>query len=400
MKSKILLHLILLTFLASLVQPVHAQAFSVIHTFTGIGAEGGTPTAGVTIRGNALFGTTTFNCGSVYKLTRSGSSWLFSTLARIPRNNCTPVARAAFGPDGHLYGSNAQPGGPYGGGTVFKLTPQVGPCRDVACYWMVNDVHDFNPLVGDGYNLYGDLTFDQQGNIYGTTQFGGTYDWGTAYELTPSGNGYTESILYSFSGYVGVDGGYPFAGLVRDTKGDLFGTTIFGGEDTNGTVFEITYVPGVGWTEKVLHYFQDANDGESPRAGLILDSVGNLYGTTPGGGIGGGGTVFELSPSGDAWTFKVLYSFSGCGSPGTLSIDGTGNLYGTAACAGIYGYGSIFKLSNTPNGWVYTSLYDFTGFDDGRSPQGIVSIDTDGTLYGATQGGGDHGYGVVWMIKP
>ena len=171
-----------------------------------------------------------------------------------------------------------------------------------------------------------------------------------------------------------------------------------------GTVFELTYVPGIGWTEQVLYNFQNAGDGALPFGGLILDSSGNLYGSTRNGGSGGGGTVFELSPSGDTWTFKLLYSFSGvgipCGPVATLSMDSAGNLYGTTQCDGIYNNGSVFKLSNTENGWVHTSLHDFTGGTDGGDPVSNVSIDTDGTLYGTASGGGDHGYGVVWMIKP
>ena len=109
------------------------------------------------------------------------------------------VARVVFGPDGHLYGTSSV-GGTDGAGTVFKLTPQVGPCRDAACYWTVSDLYDFN-AESDGYDPgSGDLIWDQQGNIYGTTEYGGASDGGTVWELTPSGNGYTESFLYSFSG--------------------------------------------------------------------------------------------------------------------------------------------------------------------------------------------------------
>ena len=398
MKSKILFYLILLTFFASLIPAVHAQTFSVIHTFTG-GAGGGWPSAGVTIRGNALYGTTFGdygNCGTVYQLTHSGSKWLFSTLAALP-HNCSPAARVVFGPDGHLYGTSG--GGTFGQGTVFKLTPPVGICSTVACYWTITDLHDF--AYTDGADPKGgDLIWDQQGNIYGTTDGGGTYGGGTVYELTPSGNGYTESVLCNFPC---PDGAFPWAGLVLDNKGNLFGTTGQGGYGV-GTIFELSYVVGVGWTEQVLYSFQDASDGRYPVAGLIFDSSGNLYGTTNLGGSGGAGTVFELSPSGDAWTFKLLYSFSGpenwaCGPSATLTMDGTGNLYGTTAC-GNYTSGSVFKLSNTENGWVYTSLHDFTGGTDGRSPSSNVTFDTEGNLYGTTGQGGTYGRGVVWMITP
>ncbi len=410
MKSKTLFYLILITLLTLFIPAVHAQTFTVLHTFTGE-LDGGLPFAGVTIRGNALYGTTNYH-GNVCQLTRSGSDWLFSNIAVLP--NSYPGARVVFGPDGHLYGTT-YPGGPYYWGTVFKLTPQVKPCWDAACYWKVNDLHDFGSGT-DGRWPNGDLIWDQQGNMYGTTWLGGESGgdaFGTVYELTPSGNGYTESVLYSFSG--APDGANPYDGLVFDNQGNLFGTTPYGGTGTGcdydlgcGTVFELTYVVGVGWTEHVLYSFQNGSDGAWPAGALIFDSAGNLYGTASAGGEGGGGTVFELSPSGDTWTFKLLYSFSGppeeyCGPLSALAMDGAGNLYGNTYCGGIYDYGSVFKLSNTENGWVYTSLHDFNFYGtDGGNPVGIVSIDTDGTLYGTTQWGGDYGlgWGTVWMFKP
>jgi uncharacterized repeat protein (TIGR03803 family) len=271
----------------------------------------------------------------------------------------------------------------------------------------VNVLHDFGSgtdAIGPGH---GDLIWDQQANIYGTTTAGGTsqncngYGCGAVYELTPSGNGYTESVLYSFSGP--PDGEYPQNGLVFDNKGNLFGTTPLGGSNNFGTVFELTYVMGVGWTEQVIYNFQNASDGQLPQGGLVFDSAGNLYGATPIGGSGGAGTVFELSPSGNTWTFKLLYSFSGNGDGpfATLTMDGAGNLYGTTFSGGLYSNGSVFKLSNTENGWVYTSLHDFTGGADG-GPQayGGVTIGSDGTLYGTIAQGGIYGGGTLWMIKP
>ncbi len=407
MKLKALFYLILLTLFTLLMPAAHAQSFSVIHAFTGSGGEGRLPFAGVTIRGNALYGTTSGNCGTVYQLAHAGSNWLLSTLAALP-HNCDPHSRVVFGPDGHLYGTSSG-GGTYYNGTVFKLTPQVGPCKDAACYWTVSDLHDFGSGTDGQQPGYGDLIWDQQDNIYNTTMGGGVSGYGTVYELRPSGNGYTESVLHSFSG---PDGAYPFNGLVFDNKGNLFGTTCCGGGSNGfGNVFELTYVVGVGWTAHVIYNFQNASDGTVPIGGLIFDSDGNLYGTTSDGGSGGG-TVFELSPSGNAWAFKLLYSFPGrgglCGPSATLTMDGAGNLYGTTECGGIYNWGNVFKLTNTVNGWVYTSLHDFTGGTDGGSLFSTPAIGTDGTLYGTTVLGGDpnctgsgySGCGVVWMIKP
>ncbi len=171
MKSKTLFSLLLLTLFTSLIPAMHAQTFSVIHTFTGTGGEGIGPQAGVTIRGNALYGTTSVPCGTVYQLTNTGSNWLLSTLATLS-TGCIPYARVVFGPDGHLYGTTTN-GGAYNRGTAFKLTPQVGPCKDAACYWAVNDLHDFGSGTDGQFPEYGDLIWDQQGNIYGTTLWGG-----------------------------------------------------------------------------------------------------------------------------------------------------------------------------------------------------------------------------------
>lgn len=409
MKSKALFFLILLTFFALLIPVMHAQTYSVIHAFAG-GTDGAVPKAGVTIRGNALYGTTTgggYN-GTVYQLTNSGSNWVFSALAGLGSKGSTPLARVIFGPDGHLYGTSIY-GGTYSDGTVFKLTPEVGLCRDAACYWTVSVLHDFG-LGTDGEFVDANLIWDQQGNIYGTTTLGGTsgYGHGTVFELTPSGNGYTENLLYSFSG---GDGESPNGGVIFDNKGNLFGTTYYGGSNGAGNIYELTYAVGTGWTEHVLHDFQNTGDGGGPAGELVFDSAGNLYGTTNYGGNGNAGTVFELSPSGDSWIYTQLYHFSGrqwCGPGATLTMDGGGNLYGTTICDGLYGDGNVFKLSNTRDGWVYTSLYDFTGGSDGANPYSSVTIDGDGTLYGTAGWAGNmdcivgngYGCGVVWMIKP
>lgn len=166
-----------------------------------------------------------------------------------------------------------------------------------------------------------------------------------------------------------------------------------------------------GWTETVLYNFQNLGDGTSPYAGLAEDGAGNLYGTATDGGTGGGGTVFELSRVGNTWMFALLYSFSGqqgqlCGSYAPVSIDNSGSLYGTTFCDGANSFGNVFKLTNTRNGWQYLSVHDFTDGPDGAEPISNVTIDTDGTLYGTAQYGGNsacnapYGCGVVWMIKP
>jgi uncharacterized repeat protein (TIGR03803 family) len=200
--------------------------------------------------------------------------------------------------------------------------------------------------------------FDQAGNLYGTTAHGGADGYGTVYQLTPSGSGWTESVLFSFDG----NGAGPTAGLVFDNVGNLYGTTWGSAGGGYGTVYQLT-PSGSGWTESVLFSFggpprqvptagrvfdnlgicEGGNDGCFPYAGLIFDPSGNLYGaTTYGPGSGGGGTAFELTPSGGSWTFSVVYSFTGSGGggpAGNLVMDGAGNLYGTTGGDGAYGYG-------------------------------------------------------------
>jgi uncharacterized repeat protein (TIGR03803 family) len=414
MKLKVLLCIFLLTIVASLSADAHAQAFSVIHNFATSDGNGIGPSAGVTIRGGLLFGTATNGGGdihnpgngTVYQLTRSGSQWSISLLHLFNSSNdgVNPEAKVFFGPDGHLY-STTHSGAQNLSGTVFQLTPPLSICRTVAgCAWKEKIVHQFTSYP-DGYAPdAADLAFDAQGNIYGTTHYGGLpfSPGGIVYELQPSGNNWTEKILYSFRRQ--PDGEGPAGGVIRDKDGNLFGTTRIGGLQNFGTVYELTNVPGTGWVETILYNFQNASDGENPWAGLVMDPSGNLYGATTGGGSAGGGTIFELSPSGSTWNFTVLYSLPGTAGGGpkaALTLDTAGNLYGTAEWDGANRFhGSVFTLTNTGNGWTYTSLHDFTGGADGGNPRCSVTIDRDGTLYGTTPAGGSDNDGVVWMIKP
>jgi len=387
-------------------QPAQAQTYTVIHTFTG-GQDGGTPRSGLTIKAGNLYGTA-YNggvgYGTVYQLKHKGAGWTFTPLYTFKGfgnggDGANPEARVIFGPNGTLYGTTNLGG--LGVGTVFNLRPAARACTAALCPWTETVLHSFygNP-DGEGPG-YGDLIFDKAGNIYGTTSNGGNgSNDGTVYELTPkAGGGYTEMPIYSFSG---SDGAFPQNGVIFDNAGNLYSTTINGGLSISyGTVFELT--KSIGWTESLPYSFQGGNDGGYPYAGLIFDPSGNLYGATSDFGTGGGGTVFELSPSGDSWTYNVLYSFAGtadhqCGPWGTLVMDGAGNLYGTTYCDGANGYGNVFELSPLNGGWIYMDLYDFTGGNDGGNPVSNVVFDASGNLYGTASTGGTHNVGVVWEI--
>jgi uncharacterized repeat protein (TIGR03803 family) len=236
------------------------------------------------------------------------------------------------------------------GGVVFKMTPQEGG-------WSLTVLHSFGK-PGDGSNPISSLTLDSSGNLFGTTYYGGNYRLGTAFELVPSADGHwTESLLHSF-GEEG-DGIYPLADLILDSSGNLYGTTSEGGSGY-GTVFELSRQTDGGWKETLLYSFASEADGSDPSAGLVFDASGNLYGTTFGGGDFNNGTVFELSCTvGGGWTKKVLYSFGkppdGASPPGSLVFDAAGNLYSTTTTGGnsascTFGCGTVFELSPQADG--------------------------------------------------
>jgi uncharacterized repeat protein (TIGR03803 family) len=392
--------LAIILLLALLPTAAHSQTYSVIYTFMN-GSDGAFPAAGLTLRGGVLYGTASASMhntgnGTVFQLMRVGSDWVLSPLSSFPTDGYNPRTRVQFGPDGHLYGNTLQ-GGSQDSGIVFGLVPPLSICKTANCMWTETVPHQFLGPPDGSEPEGGDMAFDQQGNIYGTTSSGGNgYLYGVVWKLTPS---YTESVIHTFSG---PDGTYPYGGVLIDSQGNLFGTTTKGGANNFGTAYELTYDARLGWIQTVLYSFQNGGDGQGPFGGLIMDAIGNLYGTTWGGGSGGGGVVYELSPSGNGWTFTVLYSLAGtspCG-PAALAMDAAGNLYGATQCDGANGFGNIFKLTNTGNGWTYTSLHDFAGGNDGQWPRSNVTIDADGNLYGTTQGDGYRYYGTVWMIKP
>ncbi len=405
----------------ALTPPVHEtrQSFNVVHAFAG-GMDGEYSTAGLTVdaEGN-LYGTTggdgvrTF--GTVFKLTRSNAGWTASTLYNFQgsHDGAVPYAGVVFGPDGSLYGTTTAGGlngrTCFGGcGTVFQLRPPPAHCAGSGCAWSEAILYRFRG-GDDGSVPKGRLVFDRSGDLYGTTYNGGSslgclppYGCGTVYKLGLSRGGWAESILYTFSGT--GDGANPSAGVILDSAGNLYGTTVYGGAHTWGTVFQLAQT-GSGWSKRTLHSFQIGGDGVSPIGGLIFDRSGNLYGTALESGAGGGGTVFRLTPSNGGWTASTLFSFSGLQGPrASLTVDSAGNLYGTTTAAGTYQHGSVFKLTPGKSGWSYSSLHDFTGGSDGAHPYGNVLLEANGKLYGtATQRGSGcspDGCGVVFEITP
>ena len=249
-----------------------------------------------------------------------------------------------------------------------------------------NILYSFGGQSGDGDYPLSTLVKDKKGNLYGTTWGGGANGTGTVFKLSPSG---TETVLHSFctSLYACPDGANPESGVILDTAGNLYGTTSLGGPYGAGTVYQVT----PSGTETLLYSFTGGADGARPYAGVVLDKAGNLYGTTTGGGANGAGTVFQLTSSGG---LTVLHTFAGPDGNdpnGGVILDSKGNLYGTTVAGGAHGYGTVYKLS--PGG-TETVLYSFTGGADGGVPaRGLVL--KKGYLYGTTT----NGYGTVFKVS-
>jgi len=290
-------------------------------------------------------------------------------------------------------------GGTYGVGAVVQLTPSSsGP-------WTENVLYSFGPSP-DGQSPYGPVIADAKGNLYGTTSIGGSKGFGIVYRMQPKGSSYTESVLYSFEG--GNDGANPHAGLIIDKKGALYGTTLGGGGSGDfGTVFKLT-PSGSGYTETVLHAFQGPpNDGANPFGGLTavgtlpLAAGGKVIGMASSGGNQGYGVVYELTPTGSTFKESVLWNFGsilgdGKYPQGDVCVDKKGAIAGTTTAGGSgssSGLGTFFYL--TPSGSTYKeSVYSFTGAN-GATPYAGPSSDDEGNLYVTTAAGGTKNIGAA-----
>jgi uncharacterized repeat protein (TIGR03803 family) len=340
-------------------------------------------------------------CGVVFELIRVDSGYNFKVLYSFTgrADGGQPVAGLIRDSAGNLYGTTARGGaessacsGPCG--VVFKLSPTG---TETVLYSFTGP---------DGFSPTAGLVRDAAGNLYGATIGGGASGLGVLFKLSPAG---TETVLHSFTG---ADGANPYAGLVPDTAGNLYGTTSNGGAHEQGVVFKLNPTG----TETVLYSFTGGADGDHPQAGLVRDSAGNLYGTTFfGGTLGDGctnacGVAFKLSPTG---TYTVLYSFPGSpdgGNPfGGLIQDTSGNLYGatrqggaeSGACA-LGTCGVVFELircDSAPSGYDFKVLHSFTGADGDLPLAGLI-LDAGGNLYGTTNRGGAYLGGVVFRLAP
>jgi uncharacterized repeat protein (TIGR03803 family) len=308
-----------------------------------------------------------------------------------PTNGDFPLATLVEGNDGNYYGTT-EFGGSVNSGTVFRISSSG----------TYTSLHSFTNSPDGNIPMAG-LVQGSDGNLYGTTSAGGTNGtslggFGTIFRISPSG---TYTSLYSFAGPL-TDGNAPFAALVEGADSNFYGTTYGGGTMGQGTVFQFS-PDGV---ETPLYSFPNSpSDGAGPHAGLVLGSDGNFYGTTYSGGTNscGCGTVFRIGPSG---TYTSLYSFAGIPdgmNPLSVLVEGAdSNFYGTTLFGGNNvgdGYGTVFRIS--PSG-TYTSLYSFAGYPGGALPQDGLILGSDSNFYGTTEsgGGGDGGLGTIFRMTP
>jgi hypothetical protein len=257
----------------------------------------------------------------------------------------------------------------------------------------------------DGEYADTDLDIDGAGNLYGTTVLGGDFASGTVFQLAPVAGSWAHTVLHSFTS--GADGAEPYKGVTVDSAGNLYGTTVAGGsgscEGGCGVAYKLTNSGGV-WTHTVLHAFTGGSDGSGPGARLAIDRKGDLYGMTPTGGDYGLGTIYRLHQTRNGtWRFKVIHTFTGgadgsSGSAGRMLVRG-GHLYGAATTGGAYGSGTIFELRPAPAGeWDFRVLYAFQGEPDGVFPYGALLFDSANHLYGTTYYGGTNDLGTVYQL--
>ena len=363
--------------------------FRVVYTLTG-GPDGGNPYSGlIQDAGGNLYGTSTTGgdvncdfgtgCGTVFKLSAAGRETVLYRFRGLADGRY-PNGPLLAGAGGNLYGTTSG-GGEYNCGVVFKLDTSG----------KIHLLHTFT-CGADGATPDAGVIRDPGGNLYGTTEQGGAFGWGTVFSLDPSGQ---MTVIYSFTG--GTDGRIAVGELVRDGAGNLYGATNEGGDLSCaphenfgcGTVYQID----PSGAEKALHAISGFADGYGPCARLIRDPARNLYATAEG-GAGHDGVVFKVDPAG---RYTLLHAFMGPDGDDPRSglvRDPAGNLYGATTDGGI-GKGVVFRLAV---GGQVTVLHSFTGGDDGQQPQSNLLLGRAGDLFGTAPFGGAYGRGTVYAI--
>lgn len=388
--------------------PEQSGGFKVIHDFSGQG-DGLGPNGVVMNAGGSLFGATQpWTGGTIYKLWQAGSDWILNTLFAFPSDG------SGNDPEGVIIGLHGILYGAYYGrvpicdpgqfcGSVFSVRPAPTACRSSSCGWVENTLYNFTAPTDAWWGR--SLVTDRAGNLYGVSEYGGASQQGAVFELTPAGTAWIETILYNFTG--GSDGGGPTT-LLLGNDGNLYGMGERGGANAGGVVFRLS-PSGGGWSESVLYDLPYATYGTSPHS-LIQDSAGNLLGEYEFlYQVGNGqwiGVVFMLAPSGGNWIYTQLRqgdeqlgindTFANLTFDAAQNLWGTGG--GTTGCSGSVSLGYIFELARNGGTWQYSTpvYWDNTEF----SSDGALAMDAQGNLYGTTYDCGSHGGGTVWEFTP
>ena len=384
-RLRIALVLMAIGFSIGISRPATAQTYNVLLTFTGGATDGQNPHAGL-IRDAAgnLYGTTVYggfsSSGTVFMIDAHGTETVLYNFTG-GADGSQPQGVLARDGAGNLYGTT-QAGGTARAGVIFRVD-KFG--NETVLYNFSGGSDGKAPMAG--------LIGDAAGNIYGTTEYGGISGIGTVFKLDKT---HKLTVLHSFA-TGSTDGQAPVGGLIRDSAGNLYGTTQYGGASSQGTVFKID----ASGHFTILHSFT-GNDGGNPAAGLLRDSSGNLYGTTQYGGTGMG-VIFKL----DAGTSleHVLHSFTGSSDgsvpTGDLLRDSAGNFYGTTYSGGADSCGTVFKLDKTNHESI---VHYFNNYPtDGCTAYGSLVMDSAGNLYGTTYRGSGNGYdnmGIVFKVHP
>jgi uncharacterized repeat protein (TIGR03803 family) len=343
----------------------------------------------------------TYGVGVVFMLSPAGKETiLYEFKGQANGDGASPHGRLAFDADGEIYGTT-QGGGTNGTGTVYRLSPKPGGG------WTEKVIYNFSATGADGNSPSAGMTIAPDGTMYSTTPDGGAFQGGVIFSLKKTPKGWKQTVIHSIN--FPSEGGFPYEGLMRDAAGNLYGVAPAGGAAQNGVVYRLSHTKQ-GWVDTVLYSFTGQNgDGSGLYwIDLISDSAGNIYGATSFGGTNGTGTVWELVYSGSKKTYSesILYEFGASGSGdgndpyGGLAMDSKGNLYGTALSGGSSGLGAVYKLTKQGKTWKETVLHSFAGGNDGNQPTGNPYVDAKGRLYGMTQTGGTSNLGIVYRITP
>ncbi len=400
-----LIQVVLCGFVTALVfcpATARAQTESVLHSFTGAPTDGSGPKTGLVMdtSGN-LFGTTcsggSGGDGTIFELAKTASGYTYSVLynlGTLSTDGSCPEGRLVVDSGDNLYGTTSAGSTVGTVGTVFELANTTGG-------YVMNTLYTFRPWnppsVIDPNDVRSGLYRDSAGNLYGTRFAGGALNQGTFFEVS----GTKMQVLYSF-GSVAGDAFDPMSALILGPSGNFVGTTQAGGPGGFGAVFQVTS----GGAESILYGFTDSGgDGAYPQSTLAADAAGNLYGTTYRGGLSDKGTIFELVNSGGTYKEKVLYSFTGTSTDGgapdcRLVVDSSGNLYGTSQGGGANGKGLVFELVNSSGSYTFKTLYSFGNPPDAEAAYKGLARDASGNLFGTTYAAGTSNLGTVFEVSP